>query len=89
MALFLDKAGDHIVSATIFSFPFIYLFQVCGASLPDVRFQAQAIEALQEAAEMYLVQLMEDCNLAAKRVKNIMVKDMRLARRIRGEIWDW
>jgi len=57
--------------------------QVCGASLPDVRFQAQAIEALQEAAEMYLVHLMEDCNLAAIHAKRvtIMVKDMR---RIRG-----
>lgn len=44
--LFLGKEDD-IGSATIDSFPFIYLFQICGASLPDVRFQSQAIEALQ------------------------------------------
>ena len=44
--LFLGKEDD-IGSATIDSFPFIYLFQICGASLPDVKFQSQAIEALQ------------------------------------------
>lgn len=52
-----------------------------------VRFQSLAIAALQEAAESYLVQLFEDTNLCcihAKRV-TIMVKDMVLARRIRGE----
>jgi len=39
---------------------------------------------------MYLVHLMEDSNLAAIHAKRvtIMVKDMRLARRIRGETWD-
>ena len=52
-----------------------------------MRFQAQAILALQEAAEAYLVGLFEDTNLCAihsKRV-TIMPKDMQLARRIRGE----
>ena len=53
----------------------------------DLRFQAQAIMALQEAAEAYLVGLFEDTNLCgihAKRV-TIMPKDIQLARRIRGE----
>ena len=53
----------------------------------DLRFQAQAIMALQEAAEVYLVRLFDDTNLCtihAKRV-TIMPKDMQLARRIRGE----
>ena len=53
----------------------------------DLRFQAQAIGALQEAAEAYLVGLFEDTNLCgihAKRV-TIMPKDIQLARRIRGE----
>ena len=53
----------------------------------DLRFQAQAILALQEAAEAYLVGLFEDTNLCgihAKRV-TIMPKDIQLARRICGE----
>jgi len=62
-------------------------YEVCGASLPDVRFQSSAIQALQEAAEMYLCILMEDSNLCAIHAKRVtlMNKDMRLARRIRGE----
>ena len=53
----------------------------------DLRFQPQAIGALQEAAEVYLVGLFEDTNLCgihAKRV-TIMPKDIQLAHRIRGE----
>ena len=53
----------------------------------DLRFQTQAILALQEASEAYLVGLFEDTNLCcihARRV-TIMPKDMQLARRIRGE----
>jgi len=51
------------------------------------RFQSQALMALQEAAEAYLVHLFEDtnyCAIHAKRV-TIMQKDMQLARRIRGD----
>ena len=53
----------------------------------DLRFQAQAITALQEAAEAYLVRLFDDTNLCAIHAKRvtIMPKDMQLARRIRGE----
>jgi histone H3 len=53
----------------------------------DLRFQSTAILALQEATEMYLVGLFEDTNLCAIHAKRvtIMVKDIRLARRIRGE----
>nr|BAS30515.1 histone H3-like-1 [Polyblepharides amylifera] len=53
----------------------------------DLRFQSNAILALQEACEAYLVGLFEDTNLAcihAKRV-TIMPKDIQLSRRIRGE----
>ena len=53
----------------------------------DLRFQASAIGALQEASEAYLVGLFEDSNLCAihgKRV-TIMPKDIQLAMRIRGE----
>ena len=43
--------------------------------------------ALQEAAEAYLVQLLEDSNLCAIHVKHITIqpKDIQLARRIRRE----
>ena len=53
----------------------------------DLRFESLAIFALQEAAEAYLVGLFEDSNLCAIHAKRvtIMVKDMDLARRIRGE----
>lgn len=54
---------------------------------PDLRFQASAVLALQEAAEAYLVGLFEDTNLCAIHAKRvtIMPKDIALARRIRGE----
>ena len=52
-----------------------------------IRFQNSAIHALQEASEAYLVGVFEDTNLCAIHGKRttIMVKDMQLARRIRGE----
>ena len=53
----------------------------------DLRFQASAILALQEATEAYLVALFEDSNLCAIHAKRvtIMPRDIQLARRIRGE----
>lgn len=54
----------------------------------DLRFQAQAVTALQEAAEAYLVSMFEDtnhCAIHAKRV-TIMENDMRLATRLRGRL---
>jgi histone H3 len=53
----------------------------------DIRFQSQAVLALQEAAEAYLVGLFEDTNLCAIHARRvtIMTKDLHLARRIRGE----
>lgn len=53
----------------------------------DLRLQSTALLALQEAAEAYLVEIMEDTNLCAIHAKRItiMPKDMQLARRIRGE----
>ncbi|KAI1812855.1 histone H3-like centromeric protein cse-4 [Poronia punctata] len=53
-----------------------------------MRWQSQAIAALQEAAEAFLVHLFEDTNLCAIHAKRvtIMQKDIQLARRIRG-VW--
>ena len=52
----------------------------------EKRWQAEALMALQEACEYYLVHLFEDSNLCAIHAKRvtIMVKDIQLARRIRG-----
>ena len=50
------------------------------------KWQVAALEALQTAAETYLVHVFEDANLCAihgKRV-TLMPKDIQLARRIRG-----
>ena len=53
----------------------------------DLRFQREAIGALQEASEAYLVGLFEDTNLCAIYAKwvTIMPKDIQLACHIRGE----
>jgi len=53
----------------------------------DLRFSANAMLILQFSAEDYLVDLLEDANLAAIHAKRIRVfpKDIQLARRIRGE----
>ncbi|KAI4263872.1 MAG: hypothetical protein L6R42_000999 [Xanthoria sp. 1 TBL-2021] len=51
-----------------------------------LRWQSQAIQALQESAEAFMVHLFEDTNLCAIHAKRvtIMQKDIQLARRIRG-----
>jgi len=54
----------------------------------EYRWQAEAMLALQEAAESHLTGLFEDANLCtihAKRV-TVMPKDIQLARRIRGPL---
>lgn len=53
----------------------------------DLRFQAEAVSALQTASEEYLTGLFSDTNLCAIHAKRvtIMPKDIQLARRIRGE----
>ena len=54
----------------------------------EIRIQSSALEALQGAAEDYLVNLFEDTNLAAIHAKRVTIqpKDMQLARRLRGGI---
>ena len=60
---------------------------VPGPMIGKIRFQTNAIKALQESCEAYLVALFEDTNLCAIHAKRvtIMPKDIQLARRIRGE----
>merc|ERR1712078_317561 len=53
----------------------------------EKKFQSQALMALQEATESFMVSMFEDSNLCALHAKRvtIMPKDMVLARRIRGD----
>ena len=57
------------------------------AGVSTWRVALEAIEALQEAAEAFLVAVFEDANLSAIHAKRITVMptDIQLARRIRGE----
>ncbi|KAF8869706.1 histone-fold-containing protein [Mucidula mucida] len=54
---------------------------------PGLRFQSSALNALQEAAEAFLVELFEAANMAAIHAKRvtIMPRDMLLVKRIRGQ----
>ena len=60
---------------------------ICEGIDAQLRFQSQALLAMQEATEMYLVGIFEDTNLCAIHANRVTVmkKDMDLARRIRGE----
>ena len=53
-----------------------------------LRFQGAAVEAIQEAAEAYLVSLFDDSNLCALHTNKVtvQVKDLQLARRLRGDL---
>ncbi|KAL8914571.1 MAG: hypothetical protein Q9172_007060 [Xanthocarpia lactea] len=75
----------------ILKFPFSRLVREIALSLVPIggetlRWQSQAIQALQESAEAFMVHLFEDTNLCAIHAKRvtIMQKDVQLARRIRG-----
>ena len=60
--------------------------ELCNDMMNLPKFQSTALLALQEAAEAYLVVILEDTNLCALLAGRITitVQDMRLARRIRG-----
>ena len=60
---------------------------ICSEIDHDLRFQSQALIALQEATEAYLVGIFEDANLCCIHARRVTIKkqDMELARRIRGE----
>ncbi|ONK61660.1 uncharacterized protein A4U43_C08F32260 [Asparagus officinalis] len=80
----LQKSVDLLIPSA----PFIRLVreETAFASSTVNRWTAEALVAIQEAAEMFLVNLFEDgymCALHAKRV-TLMRKDIQLARRIGG-----
>eukprot|EP00744_Colponema_vietnamica_P007761 GILI01011126.1.p1 GENE.GILI01011126.1~~GILI01011126.1.p1 ORF type:complete len:149 (-),score=12.89 GILI01011126.1:484-930(-) len=81
-----QKTGDLLIR----KLPFARLVKEIQQDFAkeQLRWQAEALLALQEAAEAYLVGLFEDTNLCAIHAKRvtIMPKDMQLARRIRGRM---
>ncbi|KDD72924.1 hypothetical protein H632_c2725p0 [Helicosporidium sp. ATCC 50920] len=52
---------------------------------PGFRWTAEALLALQEATEDFMVHLMEDTNLCAIHAR--LPRDLQLARRIRGSVY--
>ena len=62
--------------------------EITGKYYPDARYSYGAIDAIQQCVESYMIGLFEDTTLCAVHAKRmtVMTKDMRLARRIRGEI---
>jgi len=76
--------------------PFSNILQVrevaqnVSATEDVLRWQSQAIAALQEATEAFLVNLFEHANLCAIHAKRvtIMQKDIQLARRLRAAFGD-
>lgn len=82
------KKYQRDVSNLIPRAPFQKLVRsICSGVDNELRFQSQALVALQEAAEAYIVGLFEDTNLCCLHAnrQTVMKKDMELARRIRGD----
>ncbi|CAM6016144.1 unnamed protein product [Sphagnum balticum] len=83
---FYQKTCDLLIRRL----PFARLVKEITAQYSDVvtRWTAEALTALQEATEDYMVHLFEDTNLCAIHAKRvtIMPKDLQLARRLRGVI---
>ena len=80
-----QKSTELLIQKLPFSRLVHEIAQAVGKT--NLHFQGSTIICLQEAAEAFLVSLMEDANLCAihaKRVTN-MPKDIQLAHRIRGE----
>ena len=87
----------HCRNIAYLSFPARLCRDVCESVCRDdlslnhtKRFHAQALTALHEASEMYMVNLFEDSNLLALHAKRVTVqpRDMQLALRLRGELSD-
>ena len=57
----------------------------------EFRFQTMAVLAIQEGAEAYLVDLLHDTNLCALHARRVTIitKDLRLARRLRGNNFNY
>lgn len=71
--------------------PFARLVREIGNQVaPEpFRWTAEALLALQEATEDFIVHLLNECNLSAIHARRVTIqpKDMQLVRRIRGPIY--
>lgn len=78
-----QKSFDFLIPKAPF---YRFVREVANSISHEYRFQKTAVEAIHEAAEQYIVSIMEDSNLCAIHAKRvtIMPRDMSLARRIRG-----
>lgn len=79
-----QKTTDNLIKRA----PFQRLVrEIAQQARPDIRFRAETVFALQEAAESFLTGLFEDTNLCAIHAGRVTItpKDLQLARRIRGE----
>ena len=88
MALHEIRRYQKTTELLIRKLPFAQLVREIAQDFKtDMRFQREAIAAIQEVAEAYLVGLFEDTNLCAIHAKRVTIapKDIQLARRIRGE----
>ena len=79
-----QKSVNHLIPRLAFQ---RLVKQLTAKISEEIRFKTDALLALQEAAESYLVGIFQDTNLCAihgKRV-TVMQKDLHLVMRIRGE----
>lgn len=76
-----QKSTDLLIK----KLPFQRLVRKVASETKDVRFEASALLALQEASEAYLVTLLEDSNLAAIHAKRVTLieKDIDFTMQIR------
>ena len=94
------RSDRHVVTKGLQRLPFQRLMRSIaeevqrekGVELDDanIRFTKDSLQVIQTAAELYLVNLLEDsylCSMHARRV-TLMSKDLILARRIRGHVCD-
>lgn len=82
-----QKSTDLLIKKTPFRRLLKELLEDIGLVFKIARIQKSAVEAIQVAAEEFLVRLFEDSNLCAIHAKRVTIqpKDIRLARRIRGD----
>ena len=89
VALRQIRKYQRSVDLLISKLPFQRLVRQIATDLDNQkRFQATAIQAIQEAAEAFLVGLLEEANLCAIHAKRVtlMPKDIQLAKKIRGDV---
>ncbi|KAH5239851.1 hypothetical protein HBI72_216040 [Parastagonospora nodorum] len=81
-----QKSTDLLLLRTPFQRLVREIAQTVTTETGPTRWQSQAIQALQEATEAFLVNLFHDANLCAIHAKRVTIqqKDIQLARRLRA-----